>query len=71
MSEHSAGSFNNVYIIAQGLEACGTTDGAALMEAIRNLKIKTVQNGETDTLAFKEDGCQFRCDTGYCSVEEG
>lgn len=56
MSEHSAGNFNNVYIIAQGLEACGTTDGAALMEAIRNLKIKTVQNGETDTLAFKEDG---------------
>ncbi len=56
MSEHSAGTFNHVYIIAQGLEACGTTDGAALAEAIRGLSIETVQGGKTGVLALDENG---------------
>lgn len=59
MSEHSAGSFNNVYIIAQGLEACGTTDGATLAEAIRSLKIPTVQTGLTNVLDFTDNGANL------------
>lgn len=59
MSEHSAGSFNNVYVIAQGLEAAGTTDGAALAEAIRSLKIPTVQTGLTNILDFTDNGANL------------
>lgn len=56
MSEHSAGTFNHVYIIAQGLEACGSTDGAELAEAIRGLSIQTVQGGKTGMLGLDENG---------------
>lgn len=56
MNEHSIGTFNHIYIIAQGLEACGTTDGAALADAIRNLSIETVQGGKTNVLSFDETG---------------
>ncbi|MDO4322511.1 MAG: ABC transporter substrate-binding protein [Lachnospiraceae bacterium] len=56
MSEHSAGTFNHVYIIAQALEEAGTTDGAVLADTIRNLSIPTVQGGKTGMLAFDENG---------------
>lgn len=59
MSEHSAGTFNHVWIIAQALEACGTTDGATLAEAIRALKIASLQPGKTNTLDFADNGANL------------
>lgn len=59
MSEHSAGTFNHVWIIAQALEACGTTDGPTLTEAIRSLKVESLQPGVTNTLDFDENGANL------------
>lgn len=59
MSEHSAGTFNHVWIIAQALEACGTTEGAVLTEAIRSLKVESIQPGIESVLNFDENGANL------------
>ena len=59
MSEHSAATFNHIWIIAQGLEACGTTDGATLTEAIRSLSCASLQGGKTNVLSFDASGANL------------
>ena len=59
MTEHSAGTFNHVWLIAQALEACGTTDGPTLAQAIRDLSLESVQPGITNTVDFDENGANL------------
>lgn len=59
MTEHSAGTFNHVWLIAQALEICGTTDGATLAETIRGLELASVQPGITNVVDFDENGANL------------
>ena len=59
MNEHSAATFNHVWLIAQALEACGTTDGAALAQAIRDLSMESLQPGVTNVVDFDEYGANL------------
>lgn len=54
MSEHGVGFYNDIYIIAEALEACGSTDGEALKDAILGLDIPTLQ--PSGNLKFDETG---------------
>ena len=55
MPEHAVGCYNNIMIIAKGLEAAGSAEGPALRDAIRALT-DTTFSGE---LAFDETGANL------------
>lgn len=54
MTEQSGPSYETIRVIAAGLEACGSTDSAALRDAISGLKMDTMLL--SGTLEFNEAG---------------
>lgn len=54
MPEQGVSAYNAVYLVSQALEKCSSTDGEAVMKAVRELKITSLTPG--GELNFQENG---------------